>query len=114
MVDVAKINAKWRRVKEAQRVEVQDSSVAEERGSESQWRVKREGSSEREGSGVESKAASEKRGQSKTGQLSSKDGGSQGTRARQRGKTDTVASKSKGVGRVKQSGRKGKGASDKS
>lgn len=94
MVDVAKINAKWRRIKEAQRVEVQDSSVAEERGSESQWRVKRAGPSEREGAGIEPKAPSEKRGQPKTRQLSSKDGVSKRPRARRAGKTNTSASKS--------------------
>lgn len=110
MVDVAKIMAKWSKLKEAQRVE--DASVDAQGGQEPEGGIEREGSSELQGRYV--KTASKKRGQSKTGQLSSSDGGSQGTRARQRRKADTVASKSKGVGRVKQSGRKSEGASDKS
>ena len=113
-VNVQKIVDKWRRIKEASRGTIQDTSVAEERGSESQWRIKREGPSKREGAGIESKATSEIGGQPKTRKLSGTDGSGKGSRAGRKGKADTVASKSKSVGSVKQSGRKGKGKSDKS
>lgn len=109
MVDVAKINAKWRKVKEAQRVK--DASVDSQGGQEPEGGIERQGTSKLQGRDV--KAASEKRGQSKKGQLSGADGGSKGARAGQQGKADKVASKSKGVGGVKQGGRKSKGASDK-
>lgn len=114
MVDVSKIMAKWSRLKEAAREQIQDSSVAEERGPESRGGSKPQGSGKRKEGGVEPKAASKKRGQSKKGQLSSADGGSKRPRAGQQGKADKVASKSKSVGSVKQSGRKSKGSGNQS
>lgn len=113
-VDVQKIVDKWRRIKEASRGTIQDTSVAEERGSESQWRIKREGPSKREGAGIESKATGEIGGQPKTRKLSGTDGSGKGARAGQRRKTNAASSKSKSVGGVKQSGRKSKSKSDKS
>ena len=110
MVDVSKIMAKWSRLKEMARVE--DASVDSQGGQEPEGGIERQGTSKLQGRDV--KAASEKRGQPKKSQLSSADGGSKGPRAGQQGKADKVASKSKGVGSVKQSGRKSKGASDKS
>jgi len=113
-VDVQKIVDKWRKVKEASRGTIQDTSVAEERGSEPRGRSKSSGSGEREGAGIESKATSEVGGQPKTRKLSGSDGVGKGSRAGQRRKTNTASSKSKSVGSVKQSGRKGKSKSDQS
>lgn len=110
MVDVAKIMAKWSKLKEAQRVE--DASVDAQGGQEPEGGIERKGSGELQGRDV--KAASKKRGQSEAGELLGKDGGSKRPRAGQQGKADKVASKSKSVGRVKQSGRKGQGAGNKS
>ena len=110
MVDVATIMAKWSRLKEIARGK--DTSVDSQGGQEPEGGTERQGSSKLQGRDV--KAASEKRGQSKAGQLSSSDGGSQGARKRQQGKADKVTSKSKSVGSVKQSGRKSKGSGDKS
>ena len=89
-----------------------NSSVAEERGKESQGRTKRKGSSKLQGGNV--KASSKERRQSSKGKLSGKDGGSKGARKRQQGKTNPSSSQLKSVGSLKQSGRKGKGQSDKS
>ena len=109
MVDVKKIVAKWAKLKEA---EVgKDTSVDSQGGQEPEGGIERQGSSKLQGRDV--KAASEVGGQPKKGQLSGKDGGSQGARKRQQGKADKVASKPKSVGSIKQSGRKSKGASDK-
>ena len=109
MVDVAKIMAKWSRLKEI--ACGKDTSVDSKGGQEPEGGTERQGSSELQGRDV--KAASKKRGQSKKGQLSSADGGSKRSRAGQQGKADKVASKLKSVVSVKQSGRKSKGASDK-
>ena len=94
MVDVSKIMAKWSRLKEIARGK--DTSVDSEGGQEPEGGIERQGSSELQGRDV--KAASKKRGQSKAGQLSGKDGGSKRPRAGQQGKADKVASKSKSVG----------------
>lgn len=74
MVDVAKIVAKWAKIKEAQREQVQDASVAEERGSEPRGGTERKGKSQRKSAGVKPKATSKTRGQPKKGKLSRKDG----------------------------------------
>lgn len=74
MVDVAKIAAKWARFKEKEREQIQDSSVAKERGAEPRGGTERKGTSQRKSAGVKPKATSKKRGQSKTRKLSRKDG----------------------------------------
>jgi len=88
-----------------------NSSLAKERGQESEGRSKRKGSSKLQGGNL--KASSKKRGQSSKGKLPSKDGGSKGSRKRQQGKTNPSSSQLKSVGSLKQTGRKGKGQSDK-
>ena len=83
-----------------------NSSVAEERGEESQGRSKREGSSKLQGGNT--KASSKKRRQSSKSKLPSKDGGDARTRKGFEGKTNKTSSQSKSVGSVKQSRRKTK------
>ena len=61
-----------------------NSSVAEERGEESQGRSKREGSSKLQGGNT--KASSQKRRQSSKGKLPSKAGGSKGPERDNKGK----------------------------
>ena len=89
-----------------------NSSLAEERGQEPKGGTERKGSSKLQGGNT--KASSEKRRQSSKGKLSSKDGGSKGARKGREGKTNPSSSQLKSVGSLKQSGRKGKGQSDKS
>ena len=74
MVDVAKINAKWQKIKEAQREQVQDTSVDAQGGEEPKGGSERKGSGQRKSAGVKPKAPSKKRGQPKKGKLSSTDG----------------------------------------
>ena len=107
MRDVAKIAAKWQRIKHEQ-----DTSLDSQGGQEPEGRSKRQGSGQLQGRDV--KAASEVGGQPKKGKLPSKDGGSKGTRARQQGETNSSSSKPKSVGSLKQGGRKSKGSSNKS
>lgn len=109
-VNVQKIVDKWRKVKEASRGE--NTSMDTQGGQEPSGGIERKGSSELQGRDV--KATSEVGGQPKTRKLSSADGKHAGSRAGRKGKADTVASKSKSVGSVKQVGRKGKSKSDKS
>ena len=106
MTDVSKIMAKWRRIKD------EHTGLDSQGGEEPSGWVKRKGSSELQGRDV--KGSSKARGQSKAGKLSGSDGKHAGSRAGRKGKADTVASKSKSVGSVKQVGRKSKGKSDKS
>lgn len=91
-----------------------NSSLAKERGTESI------GGTERGGSQVvqkadrrNTKAASKEGRQPSKSKLSGKDGGSKGSRKRQQGKTNPSSSQLKSVGSIKQTGRKGKGQSDK-
>ena len=88
-----------------------DSSLAEERGQEPRGGTERKGSSKLQRGDV--KATSKKRRQPSKGKLSSKDGGSKGARKRREGKTNPSSSQLKSVGSLKQSGRKGKGQSNK-
>lgn len=105
--DVAKIVAKWKRIKDGE-----DTRMDSEGGQEPEGGIEREGSGQLQGRDV--KAASEVGRQPKKGQLSGTDGGSQGARAGRKGKTNSSSSKPKSVGSLKQGGRKSKGASDKS
>lgn len=105
MTDVSKIMAKWRRIKD------EHTGLDPQGGEEPAGWVKREGSRELQGRDV--KGTGKERGQSKKGQLFSKDGGNVGTGEGQQRKADSVASKLKGVGSKQQVGRKGKGPSDK-
>jgi len=89
-----------------------DSSLAEERGQEPEGGIERKGSSKLQGGNT--KSPSKKRRQSSKGKLSSKDGGSEGARKGQQGKTNASSSQPKSVGSLKQIGRKGKGQSNKS
>jgi hypothetical protein len=109
-VNVQKIVDKWSKVKEASRGE--NTSVDTQGGQEPEGGIERKGSSELQGRDV--KGASKVGRQSEKGKLSGTDGKHAGSRAGRKGKADTVASKSKSVGSVKQGGRKGKGKGDKS
>ena len=88
-----------------------DSSLAEERGQEPRGGIERKGSSKLQGGNT--KAPSKKRRQPSKGKLSSKDGGSKRSRKGQQGKTNPSSSQLKSVGSIKQTGRKGKGQSNK-
>ena len=104
--DVAKIVAKWKRIKDGE-----DTRMDSEGGQEPEGGIEREGSGQLQGRDV--KTASEVGGQPKKGQLSGTDGGSQGTRKRQQGETNPSSSQPKSVGGLKQGRRKSKGARDK-
>ncbi len=91
-----------------------DSSLAEERGSEPEGGTERKGSSKRKGAGVKPKATSKEGRQPSKGKLSSKNGGSKGSRKGRERKTNPSSSQFKSVGSLKQTGRKGKSQSDKS
>ena len=105
MRDVAKIVAKWQRIKHEQ-----DTSLDSQGGQEPEGRSKRQGSGQLQGRDVE--AASEVGGQPKKGKLSSKDGGNARTGKGLKGQTNKTSSQPKGVGSIKQSRRKTKGSSN--
>jgi len=105
--DVAKIVAKWKRIKDGE-----DTRMDSQGGQEPEGGIERQGSGQLQGRDTE--AASEVGGQPKKGQLSGTDGGSQRTRARQQRKTNSSSSQPKSVGSLKQVGRKSKGARNQS
>ena len=88
-----------------------DSSLAEVGRQEPEGGIERKGSGKLQGGNV--KGSSEKRRQPSKGKLSSKDGGSKGARKRREGKANPSSSQLKSVGSLKQTGRKGKGQSNK-
>ena len=91
----------------------EDGCLAEERGSESQGGIKREGSCVLQaGDGRDVKASGKGRRQSKAGKFLGEDGRGEWSRAGQQGKADSSSSKLTGVGRKQQSRRKGKGKGD--
>lgn len=92
-----------------------DSSLAEVGRQEQEGRSERGGSQvvqQTDGGNV--KGSSKKRRQPSKGKLSSKDGGSERPRKRREGKANPSSSQLKSVGSIKQTGRKGKGQSNKS
>lgn len=91
-----------------------NSSVAEERGEESIGGTKRGGSQVvQKADRRNTKAASKEGRQPSKGKLSSKDGGSKGSRKGREGKANPSSSQLKSVGSIKQTRRKSKSQSNK-